>query len=622
MLRKMLSFQIAAVVVGLSAAGGLLAITPEHGAGYDGWALEPVASGDLPKINGHQTAESGIDYFVRQKLQAQGLDLSPEADRRPLIRRLTFDLLGLPPDPAEVARFVADDRPDAYERLVDRLLASPHYGIRWARHGLDVVRFGESQGFERDKIRDDAWPYRDWVIDALNRDMPYDEFVRHQIAGDVLCPGDPQATIATGFLVAGPYDEVGQTQQSAAMQAVVRQDELEDIVSVVGQTFLGLTVNCARCHDHKFDPIPQREYFQLAAALDGVRHGQRELIWGTDREGLDRLKPKTVYAVAPKEPGVSHLLVRGEPAAKSDVVAPGGVASVKGVNADFGLPPDAPDALRRIRLADWITDSHNALFARVIANRIWHYHFGRGLVETPNDFGLNGSRPSHPRLIDYLARRLIRDQWSLKRLHRLMVTSATWRQASRSVPQAAARDADNQLLWRKSPMRLEAEALRDATLSVAGMLNHEMAGPGFRDFTTFVDNTQFYEMTDPSGAQFNRRSIFRTWIRSGRNQFLDAFDCPDPSTKTPNRAVTVTPLQALTLMNNSFMLRMSDHFAERIRQEVGDDVQRQITCCFQKAFGRLPQASELQWGQDFVSRFGLAELCRVVFNSNEFLFVD
>ncbi len=870
-------------------------------AGYDWWALQPVESRPLPRVENDGWARNGIDRFILEKLDTNKLQPSAPADRRTLIRRLSFDLLGLPPTPEEVATFESDQRPDAYVRLVDRLLASPHYGVRWARHWLDVARFGESQGFERDKLRENSWPYRDWVIDALNDDMPYDEFARQQLAGDVLHPNDGPSIVATGFLVAGPYDEVGQSQQSAAMKAVVRQDELEDIVSVVGQTFLGLTINCARCHDHKFDPITQREYYQMTAALDGVRHGSREVNlnadaaraeqirgeieelrrqlrqleqqarqrvvaalgkgrttpadaplplarWSFDadlkdsmgelhgsaagsakvedgrlvvdgnnsfvttvplktdlraktleawvrldnldqrgggvigvqtpdggmfdaivfgerepgrwmagsnffqrtksfegpaeteaadravhvaivyhedgtiagyRDGkpygkpykssgpvtfaagkaqvvfglrhsppgsnkmlagaieaaqlydraltaeeiarsaaaggagvsideliaamtpaererraalqsqiatlaaaLPQSKPQSTYAVSPQPPGVAHVLLRGNPAALGDEVAADGIRSLVGLNADFGLPPDAGDADRRTRLADWITDPANPLFARVIVNRLWQYHFGVGLVETPSDFGFNGGRPTHPELIDYLAGQLVRSGWSLKSLHRLIVTSATYRQSSRYDAGAAAVDADNRLLWRFSPQRLEAEALRDTTLAVAGQLNEQMAGPGYRDFDTFTRNTQFYEMKDPIGAQFNRRSVYRTWVRSGRNRFLDVFDCPDPSTKTPRRAVTVTPLQALALMNNSFVLRMSERLADRLRREAGDDVGAQVRRAYRLAYNREPDDEELSEAASFVAAQGLAELCRVIFNSNEFLYVD
>jgi hypothetical protein len=871
--------------------------TTSKRAGYDWWALQPVGDHPLPVVQNDSWVRNGIDHFILEKLESSKLNPSSPADRRTLIRRLSFDLLGLPPTSDAVTAFENDRRPDAYERLVDQMLASPHYGARWARHWLDVARFGESQGFERDKIRENSWPYRDWVINALNADLPYDEFSKRQIAGDVLYPNNSHAIIATGFLVAGPYDEVGQSQQSAAMKAVVRQDELEDIVSVVSQTFLSLTVNCARCHDHKFDPIRQREYYQMTASLDGVRHGSRDVqlmlddglaerleaeiddlrielgeldkrvrlrinaaavgdalpdaplpraswlfdtglddsvgqlhgsgegntkitngslvvdgkgsfvattllvddlrektleAWvklddldqrggavmsvvsldgglfdaivfgerepgrwmaGSDtfqrtqdvggaveadakdravhvaiayhsdgtialyRDGkpygtpykssgpltfsagkakvvfglrhfppggnrmlsgaieaahlydraltpieiersaavkeafieafneaitpaeqkrrvaiqaeisklataIPRSKNLSTYAVKPRNPGVAHVLLRGNPATVGEPVAANGIESLVGLEADFGLLAEASDADRRRRLAEWITEPTNPLFARVIGNRLWHHHFGVGLVETPNDFGFNGGRPSHQELIDFLARELIHRNWSVKSLHRLIVTSATYRQSSRYVPASAAVDADNRLLWRKSPQRLEAESLRDTVLSVSGELNQQMGGPGYRDFETFTKNTQFYTMTDPVGPEFNRRSVYRTWLRSGRNRMLDVFDCPDPSTKTPKRAVTVTPLQALTLMNNSFVLRMSDRFADRLQSEVGDDVHDLVRRAYQLAYNRNPDEEESNDAVSFVAAHTLSDFCRVIINSNEFLHVD
>ena len=871
----------------------------DNRAGYDWWALKPLERPRIPKLKTRPQPKNAIDAFIRAKLEEKKLSPSPPADKRTLIRRLYFDLLGLPPTPEEIDAFLADKSPDAYAKLVDRMLRSPHYGERWARHWLDVVRFGESQGFERDKLRENSWQYRDWVVAALNSDMPYDEFARLQIAGDVLRPGDSAAITATGFIVAGPYDEVGQSQQSAAMRAVVRQDELEDIVSSVGQTFLGLTVNCARCHDHKFDPVTQKEYYQLTAALGGIRHGERTIPadeerltsvetkieelasalqkidvpirkriladrktknpakpnvpqpfarWDFDADLKDsvgklhgtiegkarldngalvvdgksayvataaltkELKAKTlevwvslenlaqrgggaisiqtldggvfdaivfgerepkrwmagsngfvrtqsfggsgenevqtkpvhvaivyaadgtitgyrhgqaygkpyksngpitfapgkaqvifglrhgsaggnrllsgaihkaqlydralssdevaasagvvsdyvsdaliaaqldtptrnrrkqlkdrlsrlqmefrnlqnskVYAVAPRKPETAHLLQRGNPKQQGEVVSAGGIKALSGLNADFGLAADAPDAQRRIKLAQWITNSRNPLFARVIVNRLWHYHFGIGLVDTPSDFGFNGGRPTHPELIDWLAAELIRGDWSLKAVHRQIVLSAAYRQSSRFDQAAAKLDAGNRLLWRKSPRRLEAEAVRDTVLSVAGQLNPQRGGRGYRDFRTFNRNSQFYEMLDPIGPKFNRRSLYRTWVRSGRSRFLDVFDCPDPSTKTPKRAVTTTPLQALALMNNSFVLRMSDRFADRIRKQAGSGRKQQIARAYRLAFGRAPQEDELQLTVPFVEQHGLSAFCRVMFNSNEFLYVD
>jgi mono/diheme cytochrome c family protein len=876
--------------------------TSESRAGNDWWSLQPVKR---PVVPGDHTdgSNSPIDRFIRTGLKAKDLTASPESDRRTLIRRLSFDLLGLPPTPEDVAEFAADTSPDAYERLVDRLLASPHYGERWARHWLDIVRFGESQGFERDKLRPNSWRYRDWVVRAWNDDMPYDEFARLQLAGDVLRPDDPSAIMATGFLVAGPYDEVGQTQQSEAMRKVVQQDELEDLLGATGQTFLGLTVNCARCHDHKFDPVRQIDYYRMGAALAGVKHGERGIsgegilaegternaaltarfdslrsrltnlekdvrtkilaerksnivrtqpvapiarwdfqdgfrdsignLQGTARDGakidagrlvldgkgyvttdplprdlraktlevwlqladveqrgggavtiqsldgatfdsivfgerdpgcwmagsnfylrseslhgpseaeatrklvhvalvysadgtiaayrdgqiygkpykskglqkftagecqivfglrhgpaggnkhlrgtidraqlydraltpdevaasanvvtdfvspeaiIERLSPAqrqererlqfemsqlerqrvrvataVTYAANPAVPKPTHVLRRGNPAEPQDVVTPGGVAALRGPSAEFALAADAPDALRRQALAGWIADRRQPLFARVLANRLWHYHFGVGIVETCNDFGFNGARPTHPELLDLLADELVRHDFQLKPIQRLIVTSATYRQASRERPDAQRVDAGNRLLWRRSPQRLEAEAVRDAMLAATGDLNEQFGGPGFEDFKTFSANSQFYVMVDAFGDTFHRRSLYRTWVRSGRSPFLDVFDCPDPSTLTPQRAVTTTPLQALSLLNNSFVLRTADRLAARLAGEAGDDATRQVTHGCQLLFGRAATKDELEILPAFVAKHGLSALCRVWLNSSEFVQID
>jgi hypothetical protein len=586
-------------------------ITTTRRAGYDWWALQPVHRPTPPAVRDPGWVRNPIDAFVLHRLEAHGLHPAAEADRRTLIRRLSFDLLGLPPDPEDVAAFVRDDSPDAYKRLVERYLASPQYGVRWARHWLDVVRFGESNGFEFDEFRPNAWPYRDWVVDALNRDLPYDEFARLQLAGDVLRPDDPDAVRATGFLVAGAYDTVGQTQQSAAMRRVVRQDELEDLVSTVGQTFLGLTIHCARCHDHKFDPVRQADYYRLTAALGGIHHGERTLAG------------RKVYAVVPSQPEVAHVLARGNPQLPGAVVAAGGVAALPG--ADFGLPPDAPEAERRRRLAHWVTDPGNPLFARVLVNRLWHYHFGTGLVETPNDFGFNGGRPSHPELIDWLASELVARRWSLKEMHRVIVLSATYRQAGTWDAASARVDAGSRLLWRRAPLRLEAEEVRDAMLRIAGLLSLQVGGPSVQDFVVSKapgTAANLYTPAGPAGDEPRRRTLYRAWARGGHSRLLDTLDCPDPAATAPSRAVTTTPLQALALLNNALVLRLSADFAERVRREAGPDVDAQVRRVYLLAFGRLPDGDELARARGVVRRHGLAVLARAVFNSSEFLYVD
>jgi len=586
-----------------------------------------------------------------------------------------LDLIGLPPTPEEVDRFVNDPAPDAYEHLVDQLLESPHYGERWARHWLDIVRFGESQGFERNKMRNEAWKYRDWVIEALNSDLPYDEFARLQLAGDVLQPDNPLSVIASGFLVVGPYDLTAYTDGTADMKAFAREEEMEGLVGTVTQTFLGLTVNCARCHDHKFDPIAQTEYYQIATSLAGTQHGDpRESLSEAGKGAaaervaaleadIVRLREKmatescdktsaeleiarlesikqllsggSAHLTVPKEPGVIHVLARGDFRQPRDAVTPAGLKAIQTVEHDWQLAADAPESDRRKALAKWITDPLNPLPARVIANRIWGYHFGAAIVATPNDFGFNGARPSHPELLDWLASELAAPQeragepdgeplkpWSIKHLHRLILRSAAYQQSSARTEKAAGIDADNRLLWRYSPQRLDAEALRDAVLAISGELNPAFGGPGFRDFTVKESSqNQIYDVFDAVGPEFNRRSIYRTWIRTGTNPFLDMLDCPDPSVATPRRSVTTTPIQALSLLNNPFMERSASAWATRLQAAANDTVS-QIDLAYRQAFARLPSDEERAFAVAFATEHGLVQFCLVLFNTNEFLYID
>jgi hypothetical protein len=332
---------------------------------------------------------------------------------------------------------------------------------------------------------------------------------------------------------------------------------------------------------------------------------------------------KLCYAVAPRQSAPARLLVRGDSRQPGEILAPGGLSAAAGLSADFHLPPDAPEGERRAALARWITSPRNPLFARVIANRLWHYHFGVGLVDTPSDFGFSGGRPTHPELLDWLATHLVDESFSLKQLHRTIVLSATYRQASRSNPTAAARDADNRWLWRKTPLRLVAESVRDAVLTVAGELNPARGGPGFADCQEVLrSGTYSYVSNDPEGIEFQRRSIYRVWTRGGRSNLLDVFDCPDPSTTSPKRAVTTTPLQALALLNNSFVLRMADRLANRIEREAGTDIAVQVARAYQLAYGRSPSADEAQEARQVVERHGLSVLARAIYNSNEFLYID
>ena len=879
------------------------AYTTSARAGTDWWSLQPLEDPRPPADNQDKWSQTDLDRFVRARLKSNGLLPTPDATPRQLIRRLYIDLLGLPPSPEAVAAFVADPSERAYAQLADRLLASPGYGERWGRHWLDVVRFGESDGFERNNPRRTFWPYRDWVIEALNRDMPYNRFARLQLTGDLLVPGREGAASA-GFLVAGVHNTV--VGGSKRMKLLARQDELEELAASVGQTFLGLTVNCARCHDHKFDPIPTTEYYRFISALDGVAHGERQVaesavegqltkvnsrisdlsaklgviekrarqhvlkkrkdtpakkapanrptpfaewlfdgdfrdsvgslhgrpvggakldngalvlngksafvqtaklktplaektleVWvqldnltqrgggaisvqtpggqlfdsivfgerepgqwmagsngfvrtksfsgtteteanrrpvhvaityrgdGTitgyrngrpygkpyktgfarfsagnaeivfglrhapaggnkmlggrifearlyDRllspeavaasagqpssfvplkqllaamspderkrhaglkkqldalfvrqKSLDQKTRSKVYTVTPRQPQQMKVHIRGSVTNYGPVVTPGGIGAVPGIPADFQLAANAPDASRRQKLADWITSASNALFVRVIVNRVWHYHFGQGFVSTPSDFGFNGGLPSHPQLLDWLASRLVKDGYRLKALHRRIVLSSTYRQGSRPNRNGLAKDAGNRLLWRMSPRRVEAEVVRDAILSVSGQLNPERGGPGFEDVSITPNNgTVYYEARDRDDPAVHRRTVYRFTPRGGRTAILDTFDCPDPSTAAPTRNVTTTPLQALSLLNNPFVLRMATRMAERIAGRVGEDVNSQVIRAWQLAIQRDPDPREQRLSIELVRQHGLATLCRGLFNINDFVIIE
>ncbi len=684
-------------------------------AGRDWWSLQPLRNPRVPAVDHDPWVGHPVDAFVWNRLHAADLEPSPAADPRTLIRRLFFDLIGLPPTPEQVAAFAASPSDAAYEKIVDELLASKHYGERWGRHWLDVVRFGESDGFERNAPRNNAWHYRDWVIRSLNDDLPYDEFVRQQLIGDLTSAGIDGAA-ATGFWVAGVHNTV--VGGSPRMKELARQDELEEVLGTLGQTFLGLTIHCARCHDHKFDPISQKEFYQMASSISGLGYGERlepsprdverlsvldsELVAlqnelslieneakravlanrkaatppfpeppsaeapqasassdvrvtndVSEQAWLDSLDPASrdryqalrssmaekgkarsecaaqanakIYTLIAK-PGVkTNVLLRGDPANVGEEVAPAGLASIAGLSGDFKLAPDAPEAERRRKLAEWITNDANPLLARVMVNRIWHYHFGVGIVDTPNDLGFNGGRPTHPDLLEHLAWQFREGGYRMKPLHRAMVTSRTYRQASRGLsPSQRAKgeaiDTNNRLRWRGTSHRLEAEVIRDAILSVSGKLQETMGGPSFVDVSVTVNNgTTYYEPIDANGDAFERRTVYRFNPRGGRSALLDTFDCPDPASTAPRRAVTTTPLQALSLMNNAFVLRMADHFAQRLQTESPGDVSAQVTRAWQLAICRDPSPDERTLSDRLARNHGLSALCRGLFNLNDFV---
>ncbi|HEX6984223.1 MAG TPA: DUF1549 and DUF1553 domain-containing protein, partial [Planctomycetaceae bacterium] len=537
-----------------------------------------------------------------------------------------YDLTGLPPTPEEIESFAAADRPDAYERLVDRLLASPRYGERWGRHWLDVVRFGESNGFERNVLINNVWPFRDYVIRSFNEDKPFDRLVLEHLAGDVIAAGDSDVAVGTAFLVCGPYDNVGNQDPAAA--AVIRADALDEMIRATGEAFLGLTVGCARCHDHKFDPITQADYHALYATFAGVKHGERDVGRGPWWVGL--FEPA---------PGPFHVFRGGDPQRKGDEVVPASLAVLDALPSRYELPKEASEAERRLALARWIASPENPLTARVLANRVWHYHFGVGIVDTPSDFGFMGGRPTHPELLDRLARELIDGGWRLKPLHRLIVTSQTYRQASviadfglrnadrsspnpkSQIPNPQSIDADARLLWRFPPRRLTGEEVRDTMLAVAGRLDGRIGGPGFRLYEYVEDNVATYVPLDEHGPETFRRAVYHQNARAARVDVLTDFDCPDPAFAASRRPTTTTPLQALAMTNHAFPLAMAEAFADRLRREAGDAPAHQIRRGFLLAFGREPAAEELAAAEGLVAAHGLRAFCRAVLNSNELVTV-
>lgn len=778
------------------------------------WAFVPPVKTPIPAVAG---VANPIDAFLLAKLRSKGLGFSQPASPRELTRRVYFALTGLPPADADYNR--------TFEENVERALASPAYGERWARHWLDVVRFGETDGGEHNFERFHAWRYRDYVIDAFNADKPYTQFVREQLTGDLLAPRDPQMVAATGFLVAGPWDSVSaELNKDALMKKTARMDELDDMVTTTFHSFQALTVNCARCHDHKFDPIPTRDYYSLTSVFGGVGFGTREvaepeakrayeaaarplqaeldrlknaldaieapvrtrmmreryqaldekrrgekyrvplspffnhnvftpvkarhfrfvisghsgklpkldalelrpagltvrnftgnaaasaaapvivpvpsanlatvseILWSTDRttgktdgsirvysleasddgvnwraiagsldhvssnelelpsvaeaeliaalpsaqrtrrttllaereewkKKLDAIAPPAmVYAAKPHALEPAYLLERGSVAKPKEEVFPGGLSALQHRSASFGLPGSAPDADRRVALADWITDAKNPLTARVIVNRVWYLHFGNGIVNTPSDFGVMGDRPSHPELLDWLAVSFMENGWSLKWLQRQIVSSQAWRQSAAMNENAYAADADNRLLWRMPLHRMDAETLRDSMLAVTGSLNPQRGGPSYLLQKKGAGGSYIYAALDNDGPEVWRRAVYRFVVRGGGRIFMDSFDCPDPSVATPQRSNSNTPVQALTLFNNSFVMTQSRRLAERLEKEAGAEPGAQVSRAYSLLFGRPPSDKERQTGVAFIRKHSLPAYSRVLFNTNEFLY--
>lgn len=867
--------------------------------GQTWWSFQPLVQPAVPgEISSKGLIRNPIDSFILARLNALHLDQSPEASRRTLIRRLSFDLLGLPPTPEIIVAFENDVSPDAYEKVVDRMLASPQYGERWARHWLDLVHYGDTHGYDKDKLRPNAWPYRDYVIRSLNQDKNYSQFVQEQIAGDILFPGTSDGIEALGFIAAGPWDFIGHAEvpETKIDGKIARHLDRDDMVANTMGTFNSLTVHCAQCHNHKFDPISQEDYYRLQsvfAALDRaekmydpdpavtirreelsaqkktlekrlaelreltIKQGGQELVqlelkiasqekvgksplssqfgyhsqiasrndqtkWvqvdlgqetqlqmievvgchddfnnigagfgfpvrfrievsndaefqsnvkvladhtsqdfpnpgivpqrfsatgtsgryirvtatklaprmndyifalaelqafnvmgtnvaaGKTVRGVDSIEavprwqqsnlvdgyyvgapsatqrsleelyeqrnqlirtkvdtaiqeeqtavvlaisknnqslaqlpaPRLVYAGTVHhgtgsfsgtgsqggKPRPIHLLHRGDVNQPKHLVLPGALSTIRELNADFESAAEGSEGLRRSMLAQWLTDSRHPLTWRSIVNRIWQHHFGRGLVETANDFGRMGSRPSHPELLDWLAIEFRDGGQSLKALHRLIVTSATYRQVSYrdNAKLEEQIDVENRLLWRMSPRKLEAEALRDAVLAISGKLDASMTGPGFQDFILEKpEHSPHYEyrLFDPEDVRSHRRSIYRFIVRSQQQPFMTTLDCADPSQRVDRRNESLSALQALALLNNGVMVTMSRHFAARIRNFPGE-LQAKIALAFVEALGRHPADDELSQLTSYAELHGLDNLARLIWNLNEFAFID
>jgi hypothetical protein len=587
------------------------------------WSHRPVLRPAVPEVKGRDWVRNPIDAFVRSRLEAERLHPAPEADRVTLIRRLAHDLTGLPPTPEEVDAFLADREAGAYERLVDRLLASPAYGEHWARHWLDLVRYGETNGYERDSAKPMAWRYRDYVIDAFNRDKPYDRFVREQLAGDLDSSGSAEALIATGFYRLGIWDD------EPSDRALARYDALDGVVSTTGQVFLGITINCARCHDHKVDPIPQADYYRLLAFFNDV----------TDQDGKNlravQAGPGTagrveVMCVAERPRGPAHVLLRGNPALLGPEVGPG-VPEVLGGSSAF-----PHDRGKRLVLAEWLTDPRNPRTARVLANRLWQYHFGRGIVPTPNDFGKLGEAATHPELLDWLAAELVAGGWRLKPIHRLIVLSSAYRMSSRATPAELTADPSDRWLWRFPMRRLTAEEVRDAILAVSGELRLKAGGPSVcppipREVLAgqSIPGKGWDVSTADEAA---RRSVFIHVKRSLLVPILATHDAADTDASCPVRYTTTVPTQALGLLNGEFANEQAARLADRLRREAPGDPAAQIRRALRLTAAREPGPDEVRRDLDFLrtlrdrggldDRAALTQYSLMVLNANAFFYVD
>jgi hypothetical protein len=672
------------------------------------WAFQPIKRPTLPIVKNQQWVRNPIDAFILAKLESRRFAPNPPAAKRELFRRVFYDVTGLPPALREVEQFVADASPDAYEKLVDRLLASPRYGEKWGRHWLDLVRFAETNSYERDGRKPNAWRYRDYVIRAFNDDKPYDRFLREQLAGDEMPDAGADGIIATGYYRLGIWDDEPTDHEQA------RYDGLDDIVATTGQVFLGLTVDCARCHDHKIDPIPQKDYYRLLSFFHNInsyRNGgptderpivsesenqyafeqKRDELQGTlsvfetdfrklyeqihgkgpeardlprlirsegakllggeryqryaerrrELQILVRRKIGGEAALCVTESGSrapdTFVLIRGNAHVKGDKVEPAFPVVLGGVKPVLSSPPTgAKTCGRRLALANWIASPANPLTARVMVNRIWQYHFGRGIVRSSSNFGLQGDKPTHLELLDFLAVEFVRRGWSMKAMHRLILTSNAYRMSSRSNDKALSADPTNDLLWRFDMRRLTAEEIRDSILALSGTLNLKMYGPGV--YTPIPREVLAGQSMPGNGwgqspfPEQCRRSVYVHVKRSLLTPILESFDTAETDRSTAVRFVTTQPTQALALLNGDFVHKQAALFAEHVRREAGGEREKQVRLALTLATTRPPRDGEVRRGVELIdalrTKDGLSEegslksFCLVVLNLNEFVYLD
>lgn len=720
-----------AIVVALGLHPGAKA-TETRGKGFTErqrsyWAFQPVARPEVPQVSAKDWVRNPIDAFVLAKLEEKGIRPNAVADKVTLLRRASLVMTGLPPTPEQVQEFLSDNSANAWERVVDRLLESPDYGERWARHWLDVARYADSEGFKSDETRPNIWRYRDYVIKSLNDDKPYDRFILEQIAGDELFPGSPDALIATGFNRHFP------DESNAANIMQRRQELLNDVTDAVGSAFLAMTVGCAKCHDHKFDPILQKDYYRLQSFFSNTRiedeapliSAERRAQWearnrayeaktasirarmdqliGPKREAryAERLSrfPEEIQAVITMSPEKrnayqwqmyhkakaqvtfseeeiaslmkgadkeAYLALKQELAAFDDIkpaplpvaqtmiddsshapktfvlsqanyekpleeVQPGFLSILDPADAKIE-PSSTGSSGRRSVLAKWLADPANPLTARVMVNRVWHYHFGRGIVGSPNDFGLMGERPANRDLLDWLASEFVKEGWSIKKLQKKILMSRTWQLSSEHQEAAAEADPDNKYLWRFSRRRLEGEAIRDSMLQVAGVLNPKMGGPGVFPPMPAGVMTRGGWHTEKKLSETRRRSVYTFVRRNTRYPMFEAFDMPDTHESCARRNNTTSPGQALELMNNELVLDWARGLAERVGNDpAGMSPASQIERAYRLVYSRAPKAEELKAAQAFLERHDritgdrkatMVDFCHMLLNSNEFLFLN